>query len=92
MKKLIVTATLMLCLPAAFAAPPFPTMDTNKDGKATLEEFSKWRTDFFKTRNQPEKATAKKNEGAFKKIDANSDGVITAEEFEAHAAKMKQKK
>jgi Ca2+-binding EF-hand superfamily protein len=56
----------------------FDRMDTNKDGKISLDE---WKA------AHPNDPNA---EAQFKKLDANGDGFLTKEEFEAAAQQSKQ--
>lgn len=54
-------------------------MDTDKDGKLSLDEF------------KAKKKDASKAETRFKKIDANNDGFVTVDEMKAAEEKAKKK-
>ena len=88
MKRFLLSAVifLVLCIPLSLAmaqdAPergPLKQMDTNKDKKISKEEY----ITFF------EKKAREKAEESFKKIDLNSDDVITAQELKEAKKKSK---
>jgi Ca2+-binding EF-hand superfamily protein len=57
----------------------FEVMDTNKDGKISLDE---WKAAHPADKNA---------EAQFKKLDTNADGSLTQDEFQAAAKQLKEK-
>jgi hypothetical protein len=80
MKRFLLSTVIFLvfCVPLSLAmaqdAPergPLKQMDTNKDKEISKEEYITW----------SEKKAREKAEESFKRLDLNSDGVITVEEM-----------
>ncbi len=114
-RSLCLIATLCLSMPTIAVAEPGGTcpskgkkyhyiesMDTNKDGKVSLNEFKDTRQDYLKRKfermdsngdgfitKDDKKPTYKKYTGKFfDQADANNDGMLSKEEFTA--AKQKR--
>jgi Ca2+-binding EF-hand superfamily protein len=68
------------CDPSSFAS-----IDVNKSNFITLEEFSQQKTHHGKKRS------AEKSQKIFSKIDSNTDGEITKQEFTEHQEMRKQR-
>lgn len=91
MKKSVLMIVMMLAAGLVFAGEgkkekgkhgmSFETLDANKDGKITLDEFKA---------GAPKDAPAEKVEAKFKKIDANADGSVTKDEMDAAHQKAKE--
>lgn len=64
----------------------FAKLDTNKDGKLSLEEF---KARVMRTKEGDENKKPVDNEKVFARKDANSDGFIDLEEFKAKPEKKK---
>jgi hypothetical protein len=65
----------------------FKKLDTNSDGKLSLEEFKQFGQHSAKGKDHPEMATK-----MFQKMDTNKDGYISFEEFKAGLQKLKDAK
>jgi Ca2+-binding EF-hand superfamily protein len=69
----------------------FKKLDTNHDGKLSMDEFSKI-TEFHKGKgNGKGKGTGKGVEALFSKLDTNGDGSLSLAEFKKIAELRKQK-
>jgi Ca2+-binding EF-hand superfamily protein len=86
MRHLLIITLGLLAAVAAEAAPKmFPRMDTNHDGKVTVEEYAALFADHFQRmdKNRDGVLTEKEfNHKAFASADANKDGALTPDEYD----------